>query len=219
MERRWSVPIIAALSAVLAVVLVAPVLEPATGAIPMSGTYSACLVKATGAIKVINYPKVKCARGQRLIRWSQQGPAGAQGPAGPADWNAIGNKPAGFGDGIDDSGVTGITIRRVFGAGPQLAPDTGGSSTADCPDGGKLVGGGFFSGTDFATGQGLRVADSAPLDADTWSVFAWNPSTSAKTLQAMALCMTVQPAGAITTAKKGSLPAGVKKAIKKRSRR
>ena len=48
MERRWSVPIISTLSALLVVVLVAPGLEPAAGAIPTNGTYSACLTKATG---------------------------------------------------------------------------------------------------------------------------------------------------------------------------
>ena len=83
MERRWSVPIIiSTLSALLAVVLVAPGLDPVTGAIPNNGTYSACLTKATGAVKVINYPKVKCAKGKRLISWNAKGPAGAQGAQG-----------------------------------------------------------------------------------------------------------------------------------------
>ena len=122
MERRWSVPIISALSALLAVVLVAPGLDPVTGAIPnANGKYSACLTKATGAVRVINYPKVTCAKGQRLISWNAKGPAGAQGaqgpqgvqgaqgPAGPADWDAIPNKPAGFADGKDDVGYVTAT--------------------------------------------------------------------------------------------------------------
>jgi hypothetical protein len=81
-----------------------------------SGTYYACLTKSSGVVRLINYPKVKCATSERFIKWSQQGPAGPagpagvqgpkgdQGPAGPADWNAIGNVPAGFKDGVDDVG-------------------------------------------------------------------------------------------------------------------
>ena len=90
---------------VVGLLMVAVGVGSALGAIPDKGVYNACLTKSTGVIKVINYPKVKCAKRQRLISWSQQGPAGAQGaqgvqgvqgPAGPADWNAIPNKPAGF---------------------------------------------------------------------------------------------------------------------------
>jgi len=124
MERPWSVPIISALVALLAVVLVAPGQGPAEGAIPnKGGTFSACLTKSTGAVRIINYPKVKCAKGQRLIRWNAKGQAGAQGaqgvqgPAGPADWNAIGNKPAGFADGVDDVGYVSATQPGTYSAG------------------------------------------------------------------------------------------------------
>ena len=86
----------------------------AHAAIPSNGVYYACLTKSTGALKVINYPKVKCAKGQQLLKWSQQGPAGAQGvqgpagpvgPSGPAGasgsstWGDIANKPADLVDG------------------------------------------------------------------------------------------------------------------------
>ena len=74
-----------------------------------NGKVYACYVKSTGAVRLINYPKVKnCKSGEKLIKWSAQGPAGPVGPqgpgAGPADWNAIGNKPAGFADGVDNDG-------------------------------------------------------------------------------------------------------------------
>ena len=87
-----------------------------------SGTYYACFTKSTGVIKLINYPKVQCATGQQLIKWNAKGPAGpqgaqgaqgeqgpkgdpgAKGDPGPADWNAIQNKPAGFADGVDNIG-------------------------------------------------------------------------------------------------------------------
>jgi hypothetical protein len=108
-----------------------------------------------GGAKVINYPKVKCAKGQRLIRWGQQGPAGPQGaagaqgaqgpqgPAGPADWNAIPNKPGGFADGVDNEGVTSVRIRTATSTTPvNINAGNSGMDTADCPAGFLAVGGG-----------------------------------------------------------------------------
>jgi hypothetical protein len=113
----------------------------AIAVIPNQGTYHACLTKSTGAIKVINYPKVKCAKGTQLIKWSQQGPAGPQGPQGaqgpagasgssnwgdiankPADladgqigWGEVKNIPAGFADGVDNGAfVSSIVETNTF---------------------------------------------------------------------------------------------------------
>ena len=107
-----------------------------------SGTYYACLTKSSGVVRLINYPKVKCATGERFIKWSQQGPVGPAGPVGPqgptgdrgdqgskgdpgpkgdpgakgdpgpADWNAIPNIPAGFKDGVDN----GAFVSDILGA-------------------------------------------------------------------------------------------------------
>ena len=39
------------------------------------GKYYACLVKSSGAVRLINYPKVKtCKSGERLINWNAKGP-------------------------------------------------------------------------------------------------------------------------------------------------
>jgi len=51
---------------------------------PGDGKYYACFVKSTGAVRVINYPRVStCPKGQRLISWNAKGPQGAAGPQGP----------------------------------------------------------------------------------------------------------------------------------------
>ena len=79
MEGRWSVPALGALVAMLAVVVLAAGLAPVSGAIPNpgDGRYHACFVKRTGAVKLINYPKVStCPRGQKLIDWNRTGPQG-----------------------------------------------------------------------------------------------------------------------------------------------
>ena len=97
-----------------------------------TGKYSACLVKNTGAVRLINFPKVStCPKGEKLINWNAKGPAGPQGPqgaqgpqgpAGPADWDAIPNKPAGFADGVDDIGPSYTSaIQLYFGSVPGFA--------------------------------------------------------------------------------------------------
>ena len=54
----------------------------------------ACMNKKTRIIKMLDYPKVKtCPKRHKRISWNAKGNPGAPGPAGPADWNAIGNKP------------------------------------------------------------------------------------------------------------------------------
>jgi hypothetical protein len=212
--RPYLLPVVAAL------VVLAVGVGSAIAAIPNNGTYYACLTKSTGAIKVINYPRVKCAKGQTLIKWSQQGPAGAvgaqgpQGPAGPADWNAIANKPADFADGVDNAGVTGVKLTRVV-ASAGIA-EAGTELHARCPAGSKVTGGGFSSTYSPA---GFRVTQSMPsAGLDEWVFEGWNTSSELVTVTAYAICMSVEPGGAFTTAKKGKVPASVKKATKNRSR-
>ena len=44
-------------------------------AVPSSGgTIYACYSKATGAMRVVNYPTVHCASSERLLSWTQIGP-------------------------------------------------------------------------------------------------------------------------------------------------
>ena len=190
----------------------------AIAVIPSQGTYYACLTKKTGAVTVINHPKVKCAKGEKLIKWNAKGPAGpqgAQGPAGPADWNAIGNIPAGFKDGVDD-GVTGVRLTRVTGVGQLLPSGESRSAIVECPAGAKVISGGHVTS---APGD-FSVLLSVPFsDGTGWSIKAIYEGTDPGiTMAALAQCMSVEPTGAITVAKKGLLPASLKKAIKKQGR-
>ena len=185
-----------------------------------NGTYYACYVKNTGAVRLINYPKVKtCPAGQKLIKWSAKGPAGAagpqgpQGPAGPADWNAIPNKPAGFADGVDNEGVTSVKLTKVIGEPWSVAPGAGGEAYAYCPPGSKLTGGGFN-----AWSPGFQVMTSVPGYQQYWAVYGINTTADHIDLYAYAICMKVEPEGALTVAKKGAVPASLKKAMKNRDR-
>jgi len=114
MARRFSVPVISSLAAIVALVLVAPQSDPAEGAIPnKNGVYRACLTKKTGAVKVIDYPKRKCAKGQRLIKWNLHGHMGAQGPQGIQGIQG----PAG------QAGITRINLSHVFTDPASTSPE------------------------------------------------------------------------------------------------
>jgi hypothetical protein len=218
-------------SFLVAVALVVAVgVGSAIAIIPNQGTYYACLTKGTGAVTVINYPKVKCAAGTRLIKWNAKGPAGPQGvqgpqgaqgpqgpkgdqgPAGPADWNAIPNKPAGFADGVDNDGVTGVKLTRVVGTTVNVPAGQVGQATATCPVGARVTGGGFF----LSVYSGFSLGSDYPADSITWSVDGRNTSGADLSMTVYANCLSTVPAGALTIAKKGLLPASVKKAIKRR---
>jgi len=183
MGRRLSVPIIGALVALLAVVLVAPGLDPVSGAIPNAGgTYSACLTKASGAVKVINYPKVKCAKGQRLIKWNQKGPAGAPGAAGAQ--GAAGATGA--------AGITKINLTTVVSAPMPVPSGETRTAIATCPAG-KAVGGGYSLGTDW---EDLAIEISAP-HTNGWQAAAFNWAVYEKPIFAFAVCMTTEPGAVI----------------------
>ena len=184
-----------------------------------NGTVYACYVKNTGAVRLINYPKVKtCKAGQKLIKWSARGPAGPVGatgpvgPAGPADWNAIGNKPAGFADGVDNDGVTSVKLTIKNGAGVQVQPGAWVTAIVECPPGSKVTGGGPWTNSRY-----LHTTDSRPSDSygSGWKVLAHNvdpgPNPTAHDLFAFAMCMSVEPSDSITVANKGVRPAKLRK--------
>ena len=171
------------------------------------GTYYACRVSNTGVVKLINYPKVStCPKGEKLINWNAKGPAGAQGaqgaqgpqgPAGPADWNAIPNIPAGFADGVDNEGVTAVKIKTVTSTTPEtISYQDSSLDSVDCPAGFLAVGGGYV-----ASSTTMNVYESKAFDANTWSVWAYNPGLFTATLTAQVTCMRAEPAGLVIAAK------------------
>jgi hypothetical protein len=202
MERRWSVPIISAVVALLAVALVAPGLDPVAGAIPnKNGTYSACLTKSTGALKVINYPKVKCATGQRLIKWNAKGPAGPAGPAGAQGAQGAQGDPGPQGP-KGDAGITRITL-TTHSKDELVAPAQYKYIDVTCPAG-KATGGGFFD-----VSPTTHVFDSRPYGTATWSVWVRNDGNADDYVSAYVICMTTDPSAVIA-----SLSPAAKKAIK-----
>ena len=118
---------------------------------PGDGKYYACRVKESGAVRMINYPKVDtCPKGQRLISWNGAGPQGQQGPAGPQG-------PPGA------AGITKINLTQVTNT-VQIPAGTSISGTVTCPAG-KIVGGGFAQ-----SNSDVLITDSHPSGINGWIV-------------------------------------------------
>ncbi len=77
-----------------------------------------------------------------------------------------------------------VQVTRVEGINVTLDPGEFDDSTADCPPGKVVTGGGFSTG-----GLGVRFVTNYPLDANTWSVDALNESSGQAVFSAWALCV------------------------------
>jgi hypothetical protein len=168
-----------------------------------SGTFHACYVKSTGAVKLINYPKVKtCKAGEKLINWNAKGPAGPAGAQGPQGAQGVQGEQ-GLQGPPGAAGIATITLTR-FNSPETLIPATlYGSAAVTCPAG-RVVGGGFTlaSGSDSL----VNFTMSRPTGSTEWRVAARNGSPSQDaTIGAFAICMTTDPAAVIATASKSKV--------------
>ena len=148
---------------------------------PGDGKYYACLVKQTGAVRLINYPKVNtCPKGQKLISWNQAGPAGpvgARGPQGP----------------VGPAGITKIALTTVYKTESPVGPQgTVGSAIATCAPGSKVVGGGFSQANATA-----KTFQSRPEGVDAWAVWWAKGEAGDHPVTAYAICMTTDPSAVI----------------------
>jgi len=198
MERRSRlVPFIGLLG--LAVLIVG---IPASGAIPNpgDGRFYGCMVKATGVVKLINYPKVNtCPKGQRLIDWGRTGPQGPQGPEGGT--GVQGGQGAQGTQGLQGApGITKITLQEVIEEDTHNGlVDESLSVNVECPVGSKVTGGGFSS-----PAYTLRVIRSNP-EGNGWEVRVRKMETGdPPVVRVYAICMTTEPSTVIAkVAKKG----------------
>jgi len=121
---------------------------------------------------------------------------------GQIGWGEVQNKPAGFADGVDNVGVRGITITRVAGPTITIGTEWHSAQDVDCPTGSYAVGGGVQTHGDFDPHP--LVAESYPLDADTWAARVYNPSsTFVAEANTYVVCLAVKPSSAVTIAKRG----------------
>jgi hypothetical protein len=121
-------------------------------------------------------------------------------------WSKIRDVPAGFADGVDNQGVTKITITRVLGPSTSVGVGDWDSGSVSCPAGSKAIGGGFASDSPIMT----VFTSRADATVTGWDVSAKNESGSPAIIQAIVQCMSTTPSGAIATARKGAKVTSVK---------
>ena len=114
---------------------------------------------------------------------------------GKVGWGEVANKPAGFADGVDNAGVTGVKLTFVetsvtVPAGGTAAP------TAWCPSGAKVTGGGFY-----VSAWGWEATRNQPYDTLVgWAAGGRNTGGGSLDLKVFAICMSTTPTRALTTA-------------------
>jgi hypothetical protein len=152
----------------------------------------------------VKYTAKRTQRRNKLVatNWRGELPPNIVRP----QWRLIKGVPAGFADGVDNAGVSGIKVTRVVSDGASIDPGTEGFADANCPIGSVIVGGGSVGSY-----WDVHLTTSFPVSPTTWRSHAHNTSGTVKFITAHAMCMSVEPSGAITTASKGKLsPAGAK---------
>jgi Collagen triple helix repeat (20 copies) len=101
------------------------------------------------------------------------GPAGPQGPQGITGLTGL-TGPAGPAGAVGPAGPAGptqvLTTQRVQGNTVELAPGQGGVSTASCPSGTVVTGGGMRLGTDAPGPLVSNLIDLGSRDGNGWSV-------------------------------------------------
>ena len=155
---------------------------PAERAITPAAGINAATVDGKSAVGYTNKKRVR--RG-KLVATNRQGelPSNIVRPF----WGYIKNKPAGFADGVDNEGLTGIAV-TTHAASFDLT--TGGVHPVDvaCPTG-NVIGGGFYD-VNVPNGSGLN--SSYPIDATPWRLYI-NVVSPPENGTAYAICLESQP--------------------------
>lgn len=156
---------------------------PAEQAITPAAGINAATVDGRSAVGYTNRKQVR--RG-KLVATNRQGelPSNIVRPF----WGYIKNTPVGFADGVDNEGLTGISV-TTHAASFNLT--TGGVHTVDvaCPTG-NVIGGGFYD-VNAPNGSGLK--SSYPFNTTTWRLHIYVVSPP-ETGTAYAICLDSQPA-------------------------
>jgi hypothetical protein len=114
----------------------------ANASIPNNGVITACYLKSSGSLKVIDPTVTNCKNNETKLEWNQTGPAGPPGQDGANGTNG-------------QDGVSGYEIvtsdRDVSGVSGAL-----GGLSVDCPAGKKALGG----GGQYVTSSGVPVSSN-----------------------------------------------------------
>jgi hypothetical protein len=142
----------------------------AVAAIPSTstGNITGCVLKTTGAARIIDYQAGKrCKATENSLNWAQQGVAGAIGPIGPA-------------------GTPGVSGWEIVTAMTPIDTDANKSVTAYCPASKVVVGGGGFGGN---TQSSFAQNSLSGEPGRAWALYATYPEGLSWRLVVQAICV------------------------------
>jgi len=162
-----------------------------------NGVIHACYQRSGGSLRVIDNSVTNCSSKETSLSWNvqgaqgPQGPAGPPGPVGPAGTPGAAGPPGPQGpegpQGPAGPPGPGLSQYEIVSASVSVPGNDHMGTTAECPGGKKLVGGGVISG---APGS-LFLTESGPLSDHEWEVFAVNTDSNPHLITVKAICAVV----------------------------
>lgn len=152
-------------SASLALAVVAPVAASAHAGTGGDSVIHACvkgrLIRIAPSRKTAKYVK-----GLHAIHFAKKGPKGARGAAGPVGPQGLPAPVAASRAPQGPAGADGVSGYEIVTGGASALSSNAGTVTTTCPDGKKVVGGGWVVG-----GQGdPAIRSSRPTSETAWSM-------------------------------------------------
>ena len=130
-------------------------------------TIYACVSKINGIPVIVKTPDA-CGRFSTPLEWNKEGLQGPEGPQGPP-------------------GTAGISGWEYIKGYLEIAPGGFGDVLLDCPDGKKVLGGGFHANY-------MQIVSSYPYPSgERWALSAWNTTDDNELLVGFAICAYVSP--------------------------
>ena len=150
------------------------------------GAITGCYNSTSGALRVIDASKTKCASSERALTWNQRGIPGVAGPTGPT--GPTGPAGAAGPQGLaGPAGVSGYELKESYEI--TVPPGTPLAHWERCSDGKVALGGGYYvNREDGAVGASMPLLDDDHVPVG-WSVSLVNESTQYNVyLRVYAIC-------------------------------
>jgi hypothetical protein len=157
------------------------------------GIIHACYKVDDGKLRLIDPQQDQCKRDEAPLQWNQTGPQGVKGDMGAQGIQGLKGDtgPQGPAGVNGAAGVSGYQQVVETNTAFTLASGTESVHTVNCPDGKKVLGGGFLL---FGANGFLSNNSNGPVNDSQWGVAVYNPTPNTVTVSTVnfyAICATV----------------------------
>ena len=139
-------------------------------------TYTGCVKKSTGVLRVIDTGK-SCTSSESKITWNEKGPQGPPGERGPR----------GFRGQDGTGGSTTVVNGERTPDGTQIAANTQEGFQSNCPDGTIPIGRNFFAANPVTLFS--DESEVSPSGTRSWAITLDNASANSVTIFLQAICL------------------------------